>query len=346
MKRRPDKVAHLGPEFRKTATEKFRRVNAAGATIQKSRGPESPAGAKSGLNRDRGCPILPQTRRARNPMTKRWIGMAVLCAGCLAASAAMVTDRVATESDWVHDLSFECEEGAADGTLTVRLGDDPVPVRYFEVPVATWNELKAAESKGSFYGKNIRQRFERQYGKSRQEVFDSPIPVQTQVDALCAFNEECEGVVLQAIDKSAESIWVAAYAFTRTRIAAALIRAHQRGVRVEIKMDSNQAEFAGAQKLIEWLRQEGIPVTLIHTAGEYSAMHNKFMVFDLRWVVAGSYNFTTTAQVSNWENLVWLDSADMAEQYKQAWDAIVSDEATEPKDAPPKEKKAEKADAE
>ena len=264
-------------------------------------------------------------------MARRGIGWVVACAGLAAAAgAAPVRETVETGSDWVHDVSFEYEAGAADGTLQVRLGDDPVAVRYFEVPLETWAAFKAAESKGSFYGKNVRQRFERQYGKSRQEVFDSPIPIQTQVDALCAFNEECEGVVLQNIDQSKESIWVAAYAFTRTRIAAALVRAHQRGVRVEVKMDANQAEFPGAQKLIEWLRREGIPVTLIHVAGEYSAMHNKFMVFDMGRVVAGSYNFTTVAQVSNWENLIWADSPDMAEQSKQAWDAIVSDEVTEP----------------
>ena len=257
-----------------------------------------------------------------------WLAAGILPAG--AAWAGLVTEQAQTDSDWVHDIAYTYEEGAADGTLTVRLGDDPVPVRYFEVPLAVWGEFKAAESKGSFYGKNIRQRYERQYGKSRQEVFDSPIPVQTQVNALCAFNEECEGVVLQNIEQSRESIWIAAYAFTRTRIAAALVAAHRRGVRVEMKMDVNQAEFEGAQKLIEWLRSEGIPVTLIRTAGEFSAMHNKFMVFDLSRVVTGSYNFTTVAQVSNWENLVWLDSADMAEQYKQAWDAIVSDAVAEP----------------
>ena len=268
-----------------------------------------------------------------------WLAAGILGAG--AAGAAPVTEQAESDSDWVHDLAYTYEEGAADGTLTVRLGDDPVAVRYFEVPLETWADFQAAESKGSFYGKNIRQRFERQYGKSRQEVFDSPLPVQTQINALCAFNEECEGVVLEGIAKSRESIWVAAYAFTRTRIAAALIDAHQRGVRIEVKMDANQAEFAGAQKLIEWLRREGIPVTLIHTAGEYSAMHNKFMVFDLRWVVAGSYNFTTVAQVSNWENLIWADSPDMAEQYKQAWDAIVSDEVAEPQEKPASEKKDE-----
>lgn len=264
-------------------------------------------------------------------MRTRWIRLAAWCAWSGLAGAAPVTEHLETDSTWVKTASFEHEEGAADGTLRVHLGDDPVAIRYFEVPLEVWRAFTKAESKGSFYTANIRQRYERQYGKSRQERFDSPIPVQTQVDALCAFNEECEDVVLQGIDNSAESIWVAAYAFTRTRIAAALVRAHRRGVRVEIKMDVKQAEYAGAQKLIEWLRKEGVPVTLIHTAGEYSAMHNKFMIFDMSRVVTGSYNFTTTAQVSNWENLVWLDSADMAEQYKQAWDAIVSDELPKPK---------------
>ena len=56
-------------------------------------------------------------------MTKRWIGMAALCAGfAAAAGAAPVRETVATDSDWVHDVSYEREEGAADGTLTVRFG--------------------------------------------------------------------------------------------------------------------------------------------------------------------------------------------------------------------------------
>ena len=271
--------------------------------------------------------------------TTSWTMAALGAVWAAAAWAAPVRETLDTASEWVHDVAYEYEDGAANGTLSVRLGTDPVPVRYFEVPREVWAEFQAAESKGSFYGKQIRQRYERQYGKSRQEVFDSPIPIQTQIDALCAFNEECEGVVLQAIEKSRESIWVAAYAFTRARIAAALVDAHRRGVRVAVKMDANQAEFPGAQKLIEGLRGAGIPVELIHTAGEYSAMHNEFMVFDLRWVVAGSYNFTTVAQVSNWENLIWMDSPDMAEQYKQAWDAIVSDEVVEPREKPAREKK-------
>lgn len=272
-------------------------------------------------------------------MKMRWMGMVVLCAWCGVTWAAPIADSVETGSSWVKQASFIRDDGAAEGTLKVQLGHDPTELSYFEVPLRVWEEFKAADSRGAYFTAHIRQRYERQVGKSRQERFDSPIPIQTQVNALCAFNEECEAVVLQGIDKSKESIWVAAYAFTRTRIAAALIHAHRRGVRIAVKMDARQAKYIGARKLIEWLRKEGIPVTLIYTAGDYSAMHNKFMIFDMRWIVTGSYNFTTTAQVSNWENLVWLESADMAEQYKAAWDAIVSDEMPPPKKKPGKKKK-------
>ena len=244
----------------------------------------------------------------------------------LPAHAESVRDSLDIADSWLASIAYEREfPDAPAGILTVTLATDPDPLRYFEVPVEVWEEFKAAPSKGSFYGAQIRQRFERVYGHSRADVWDAPYPVETRIDALCAFNEECEEVVLRAIAAAKTSIYVAAYAFTRTRIANALAEASRRGVRVALKMDSRQAEHPGAQRLLDLLRDAGVSVSLIFVEGDYAAMHNKFMVFDLRTLVTGSYNFTTQAQVVNWENLVWIDSPAMAELYKQAWDAIVSD---------------------
>lgn len=253
-------------------------------------------------------------------------GMAV----AWSAGAEMRTERLegGEESSWLRNVSFEfdgAEGESGTGMLQMNLGDDPLAVRYYEVPVAVWREMQAAESKGKFYGERIREQYERTYGPDREEMFDSPYPIAAKVDASAAFNEECEGVVLRAIAQSKQSIFIAAYAFTRTRIAKALLAAHARGVRVELKMDADQAKHPGARRIIGMFREAGIPVTIIHTHGDYAAMHNKFMVFDMRGVVTGSYNFTTQAQVVNWENLVWLRSDTLAELYKQAWDAIVSD---------------------
>lgn len=271
----------------------------------------------------------------------RGVAALALCAVFAARAVAddMLLEGFSAESSWLNDITYEYRRGDDEGTLHLKLGDDPTEIRYFEVPYSLWLNFQNAESPGAFYGEHIKQRYERQYGKSRGEKFDSPIPVQTQIDALCAFNEECEPIILQCIQKSQESIWVAAYAFTRSRIAGALIGARERGVRVEVKMDYHQAQFPGAKKVLAWMQEEGIPVTLIYTEGEYSAMHNKFMVFDQRWVITGSYNFTTAAQVSNWENLVWMDSPEMADQYKAAWDAIVSDGIPPPPPEPKSKKK-------
>ena len=243
-----------------------------------------------------------------------------------AAAAAPVRETLAADGSWLSDISYERENPAdTAGILSLRLGDDPTPVRYYEIPVEVWEDFKAAPSKGAFYGSAIRQRFERVYGSTRAEKWDAPYPVETSVNALCAFNEECEEVVLRAIAAAKTSIYAAAYAFTRTRIANALAEASRRGVRVALKMDSRQAEHPGAQRLLDLLRNAGVSVSLVFVEGDYAAMHNKFMVFDMHSLVTGSYNFTTQAQVVNWENLVWLESDTMADLYKQAWDAIVSD---------------------
>ena len=237
-------------------------------------------------------------------------------------------EEVAGGSSWLGRIAYDrADADAPAGILSVWLGDDPEPLRYHEVPADEWEAFRGAESKGAFYGERIRQRYERVYGNARPEPWTPPFPVETRVDALCAFNEECEEVVLDAIARAKTSIYVAAYAFTRTRIASALCDASRRGVRVALKMDERQAEHPGATRLLELMREAGVEVRLIWVEGDYAAMHNKFMVFDLSSLVTGSYNFTTQAQVVNWENLVRIDSPAMAEVYKLAWDAIRSDRA-------------------
>ena len=55
----------------------------------------------------------------------KWIGMAVLCAGCAMAWAAPVVERMETDSTWVHDVSFEIGEGGL-ASFCIRIeGRDP-----------------------------------------------------------------------------------------------------------------------------------------------------------------------------------------------------------------------------
>lgn len=267
---------------------------------------------------------------------RRLLFPCLLLAFVAVSAAAAVEELDVSGSSSLAYAAYEPDEGTDWGTLTVRFRGDGTPIRYFEVPRATWEEFRSSESFGAFYAKRIRLQYERQYGKSRSETFDSPLPLSTLVNVRCGFNEECEPLVLEGIAKARESIYVAAYAFTRAAIARALIDAHRRGVSVAIKMDERQSHTPQAKRVLAWLREEGIPLRLIYVTGEYSAMHNKFLVIDARWVLAGSFNFTTTAQVSNWENILFIDSDEVAAQYRAAWEGILSD------DFPPEQKRPRK----
>jgi len=228
-----------------------------------------------------------------------------------------------SRSSWIESASFEKEATANFGKLMIHIkGED---ITYLDVPVQVWLKFKKAESLGSFYTDHIKNRYERVKGEPLWKRYDSTLDPPVQAMVQCAFNEECEPLLLHYIETAQKSIVVAAYAFTRTRIAAALVSAHVRGVDISFKVDARQAEYASAARQLDYLSRNGIPVTRISMKGEYSAMHNKFMVIDGRFVLSGSYNFTMTAGVANWENLMWVDSPVIAARYLKAWKMIVSE---------------------
>ena len=70
------------------------------------------------------------------PTGKIWLLLTLLALAAPLGRAELVREELPDASDWVHDIVFEHEAGADDGTLSVRLGTDPVTVRYFEVPLS------------------------------------------------------------------------------------------------------------------------------------------------------------------------------------------------------------------
>lgn len=255
------------------------------------------------------------------------------CRAALLLALSAVTARAGTgtahrveeqmdvsQSSWIERASFSREADSDTGFLSIRIkGED---ITYLDVPVATWEAFKQADSRGAFYGRNIKQRFERENHSPLWEIYDAPAPTEALTRVSCAFNEECEPMVLRRIDAAQRSIRMAAYAFTRTRIAAALANARRRGVDVRVKVDARQARYPLADRALAYLERNGIPVQRIEMSGEYAAMHNKFLVVDGRIVLTGSYNFTTTAQVANWENLVDIESPELAAGYARTWEMI------------------------
>lgn len=120
--------------------------------------------------------------------------------------------------------------------------------------------------------------------------------------------------IVKTIDTSHSEVLVQAYGFTHNAIAQAIIRAHQRGVKVSVLLDQKSDHtnryvvdlFANGQIA---MRQDG----------KHAIAHNKVMVIDESIVITGSFNFTNSAETRNAENFLILKSPSLAHRYKEEW---------------------------
>ena len=120
--------------------------------------------------------------------------------------------------------------------------------------------------------------------------------------------------IVQAVDASRQEVLVQAYGFTHNAIAQSLLRAHARGVRVQVLLDAKSDKTN--RYVIDLLERAQVP---LRGDGRHAIAHNKLMVIDASVVITGSFNFTNSAETRNAENFLILRSAALAERYKQEW---------------------------
>lgn len=132
--------------------------------------------------------------------------------------------------------------------------------------------------------------------------------------------DDAAGAVVRAIEAAREQVLVQAFSFTHREIAMALIRAHMRGVDVQVIVDPQQLELI-EHNVTPLLRDHGVPVL---ADAEHGAAHNKVMLLDpvgrMPAVITGSFNFTHAAQYRNSENLlIFRGNPDLARAYLENW---------------------------
>ena len=124
-------------------------------------------------------------------------------------------------------------------------------------------------------------------------------------------HQQCGHFISNHINEAKESIYVQAYGFTHTEIIDSLIEAKKRGVTVEIILDSSN--FSEKKLvLIEELKNLGIK---IHKAKVSGIAHNKIIIIDKKKVIAGSFNFTESADKRNAENVLVVRNKQLVKKY-------------------------------
>lgn len=111
-------------------------------------------------------------------------------------------------------------------------------------------------------------------------------------------------LVLDSIDHAQHEILVAAYSLTSRPVAGALRAAKKRGVSVVVVADRKANDNRYTE--VNFLANNRVAVRI---NDNYEAMHDKFMVFDRRAVLTGSFNFSASADSRNAENVVLISGA-------------------------------------
>ncbi len=109
----------------------------------------------------------------------------------------------------------------------------------------------------------------------------------------------CADAIVNEINAATKTIRVQAYSYTSEEIVNALMKAHQRGVDVEVIVDKSQKNGLGSK--VSVTTNAGIP---IYIDSKHAIAHNKIMIIDDSVIITGSFNFTKGAEEKNAENLL------------------------------------------
>ncbi len=125
--------------------------------------------------------------------------------------------------------------------------------------------------------------------------------------------------IVASLDEARFTVDVASLEFNLFSISRALVRAAERGVEVRVVVDSTYVQASALSDL----EQAGILVLGDRREG---LMHDKFLVVDRALVWTGSMNLTTSDTYRNNNNLIRIDSAELAEAYEREFEEMFVDD--------------------
>ncbi len=171
------------------------------------------------------------------------------------------------------------------------------------------------------YTTEFEEMYNGQFGSSSPS--DTPFPTFSingyTVENCFAPEDHCMGKVINAVNNAKSSIHFMAFSFTDGDLANVMIDDSNRGVTVEGIFETRgaDAEYSECGTLLKKgydIRLDGNPATF----------HHKVIIVDGKYVIFGSFNFTSSADTKNDENLlIWYDPV-LAQFFEQQYQLMKS----------------------
>jgi phosphatidylserine/phosphatidylglycerophosphate/cardiolipin synthase-like enzyme len=128
-----------------------------------------------------------------------------------------------------------------------------------------------------------------------------------------------ERMVVETLRRGRARVHAAIYGLTSAPIEAALAELARAGVQVVVKTDRSQSALRPQAALLARLHEAGVTVEV---SRDSFLLHDKFAVVDGRWVITGSFNWTSSAERRNRENVVIFDCPSLAAHFDAEWEGI------------------------
>jgi phosphatidylserine/phosphatidylglycerophosphate/cardiolipin synthase-like enzyme len=144
--------------------------------------------------------------------------------------------------------------------------------------------------------------------------------------------------LIRAIDAAKVSIDVAIHGLALREVAAALVRAKERGVRVRVIMNQShvfpEKERDSRSPEVQSLMDNKFEMLMLRGGDQYGVMHNKVAVFDLSVLLTGSYNWSHAADNWHWESAMFHAEQARVRSFQTYWAWMWSISAKIPESAP------------
>lgn len=131
-----------------------------------------------------------------------------------------------------------------------------------------------------------------------------------EISACFTPGEDCTSQIVRVIDSAKSTVLVQAYGFTSDPIILAIISAKNRGVFVKVLLDKSQlrSRRSGLNRLLK----NNIDTYIDNTV---AIAHNKIIIVDRATLITGSFNFTSSAQKRNAENVIRINDIAVIDKY-------------------------------
>jgi phospholipase D len=125
-------------------------------------------------------------------------------------------------------------------------------------------------------------------------------------------NQQCQKKIIDCIEHAKTQIQIQAYGFTDYDIQKALLKAIQRGVKIQILLDKSNKNTK--KSMFKELLCPQIQIRFDYVSG---IAHNKIILIDNIMTITGSYNFTKSAYSKNAENVLFIRDSKTTEIYRK-----------------------------